>query len=355
MSFRPQLFTTLLLGLLLVGCQPQSGAPAAGDAKPATAPKGPPPVAVETAAVERSPITATITAVGTLQADESVVIRPEIAGRVTELAIDEGAAVRAGTVLLRLDDSILRAELAQAEADLALAKSDYERNVDLFKKGSGSARARDEATANLEATTARVALARARLDKTVVRAPFGGLLGLREVSVGDYVTPGQSIVNLEDVDPVKVDFRVPEVFLARLRAGQGLSVEVDAFAGRTFEGEVFALDPRIDAEGRSVALRARIANPDGVLRPGLFARVTLVTARREDALLVPEEAIFARGEQLFVYRVIEGKAELTPVRLGERQGARVEVTEGLAAGERVVSAGHHKLRPGAPVRAVDAG
>lgn len=342
-----------LFVLLLGACTPQGGNNAS--AGPAAAPKEPPPVAVEAMAVTRGPVSATITAVGTLQAEESVVIRPEIAGLVTEIAFDEGRPVARGATLIRLEDSILRAELAQAEADLALAKSDYERNLDLFKKGSGSARARDQATAELEATTARVALARARLDKTRIRAPFGGLLGLRQVSVGDYVTPGQEIVNLEDVDPVKVDFRVPEVFLSRLHAGQALSVEVDAFPGQTFTGEVYALDPRIEAQGRSIALRARIANPERVLRPGLFARVTLVTAQREDALLVPEEAVFAQGDQQFVYRISDGKAALTPVRLGDRQGALVEVVEGVAAGDQVVSAGHHKLRDGAPVRPVGAG
>ncbi|HEY5790293.1 MAG TPA: efflux RND transporter periplasmic adaptor subunit [Gammaproteobacteria bacterium] len=353
LTARPHLPAALLVLALLSACQP-ADTPAGGKPE-AAATKGPPPVAVETVTVATGQVSATITAVGTLQADESVVIRPEIAGLVTEISFAEGRPVERGATLVRLDDSILRAELAQAEADLAQARREYERNLDLFKKGSGSARARDEATAALEVNTARIALARARLDKTRIRAPFGGLLGLRAVSVGDYVTPGQALVNLEDVDPVKVDFRVPEVFLARLRPGQQLSLEVDAFPGQAFSGEVYALDPRIDAEGRSIALRARIDNLEGVLRPGLFARVQLVTARRDDALLVPEEAVFARGEQLFVYRVVDGKAVLTPVRLGTRQGAKVEVAEGLAAGEQVVSAGHHKLRPGAPVRPVNAG
>ena len=244
-------------------------------------------------------------------------------------------------------------ELDQAEADLSLAKSNYDRAIDIYRKGSGSARTRDESLAALQADTARVALARAKLGKTRLYAPFSGLLGLRQVSVGDYVTPGQAIVNLEDVDPVKVDFRVPETFLAKLRTGQTIRVQVDAFAGEVFEGKVYALNPRIDAQGRSVALRARIPNSEGKLRPGLFARVLLVTQQRDDALLIPEQAIFARGAESYVYVVREGKAVLTRIALGLRQGARVEVIEGLNAGDQVVSAGHLKLRDGAPVRPVE--
>lgn len=324
----------------------------AAEDKKAAPPKSPPPTGVEVATVTTGNVTATITAVGTLQADESVVIRPEIAGRVAEIHFAEGQPVAAGTLLLRLDDSVARAEYEQAEADLALAKSNYDRAIDLFKKGSGSARTRDETLAALQAANARVALARATLDKTRIVAPFSGLLGLRQVSIGDYLTPGQAIVNLEDVDPVKVDFRVPETFLARVHQGQSVQVQVDAFPDRNFSGEVYALDPRIDATGRSVALRARIANSEGLLRPGLFARVSLVTEQRDDALLIPEQAIFARGAESFVYVVHDGKAKLTRIALGLRQGAQVEVVEGLSAGDQVVSAGHLKLRDGAPVRPV---
>lgn len=323
----------------------------AEEKKPA-APQGPPPTGVEVATVEPGSVIATITAIGTLQADESVVIRPEIAGRVAKINFTEGQPVKAGELLFSLDDSIAQAEFDQAEADLALAKSNYDRAIDLFRKGSGSARSRDESLAGLQAATARLALARAKLDKTRIAAPFAGLLGLREVSVGDYVTPGHAIVNLEDVDPVKVDFRVPETFLAKLRTGQSIQVQVDAFANQVFEGEVYALNPRIDVEGRSVALRARIANPQGRLRPGLFARVTLVTEQRSDALLIPEQAIFARGAESFVFVVRDGKAALTRITLGVRQGVQVEVVEGLSAGDQVVAAGHLKLRDGAPVRVI---
>lgn len=339
--------------LIAVATLAVSGIGVTAEEKQPAPPQGPPPTGVEVAKVTPGSVAATITAIGTLQADESVIIRPEISGRVAVITFTEGQPVKEGTLLLRLDDSVHRAELDQAEADLALARSNYDRAIDLFRKGSGSARSRDESLAALQADTARLALARAKLDKTRIVAPFGGLLGLRQVSVGEYVTPGQAIVNLEDVDPVKVDFRVPEIFLARLRTGQSIQVQVDAFADEVFEGEVYALDPRIDAEGRSVALRARIANPEDKLRPGLFARVTLVTARRNDALLIPEQAIFARGTESYVYAVRDGKAVLTRIALGLRQGVQVEVVEGLSAGDQVVSAGHLKLRDGASVRLVE--
>lgn len=314
----------------------------------------PPPIPVEVATARQEPLAQELTAVGTLLADESVIIRPEIGGRISEILFEEGQRVERGALLFRLDNSIYQAELDQAQADLALSRRNADRAQELFRKGSGTARSLDEAAASLESNTARVALARARLAKTELRAPFAGVLGLRQVSVGDYVNPGQALVNLEDLDPVKVDFRVPETELARLRTGQALRIRVDAFPGRSFAGEVYALDPRIDAQARSVSLRARVGNPEAVLRPGLFARVALVVATDENAVLIPEQAVFPRGEQRLVYRVLDGKATLTPVLTGSRGNGLVQIREGLAAGDVVVTAGQIKLRDGAPVRPVNA-
>jgi len=312
-------------------------------------------IPVEAAPVRIEAVADEVSAVGTLRSNESVIVRPEIAGRISAIGFDEGEPVEAGQVLVSLDDSTHQAELADARAALKLAESNFRRLDELFDRGSTSARERDEALARLESTRAALQLSQARLDKTDVAAPFSGILGLRRVSPGDYVTPGQDLVNLEDIDPIKVDFRIPERFLASLSTGQHIRVRVDAFPGGVFDGEVYAIDPQIDPAGRSIAIRARIANPDRILRPGLFARVRLIVEERSDAMVVPEQAIVPRGERRYVFRVVDGKATLTEVRLGQRRAGDVEVLEGLGAGDVVVTAGQLKIRDGVPVTVLDAG
>lgn len=315
----------------------------------------PPAIPVEAVGVRTGAVATELTAVGSLRADESVIIRPEIAGRVAAVAFDEGQRVTAGQLLLRLDGTIQQAELDQAQAALVLAERNAQRAKELFAKGAGTARSVDETAAELQAATAQVALSKARLSKTELRAPFAGVVGLRQVSVGDYVTPGQALVNLEDLDPVKAEFRLPETTLALLRPGQAIRVGVDAFPDRSFEGEVYAIDPRVDPEGRSVVLRARLPNPQHLLRPGLFARVTLVVDRNPNALLVPEQAVFPRGERQFVYRVLDSKAVLTAVRTGQRREGQIAILEGVSASDTVVTAGQMKLRDGASVQIIDSG
>lgn len=326
--------------------------PAAGPAAGGGGGQGMP---VEAARVRIEAVADEVRAVGTLRSNESVIIRPEIAGRISAIDFDEGEPVEAGQVLVSLDDSTHQAELADARAALKLAESNFRRLDELFDRGSTSARERDEALARLESTRAALQLSQARLEKTDVIAPFAGILGLRRVSPGDYVTPGQDLVNLEDIDPIKVDFRIPERYLASLSTGQQIRVGVDAFPGRVFDGEVYAIDPQIDPAGRSIAIRARIANPDRILRPGLFARVRLVVEERPDAMVVPEQAIVPRGAQRYVFRVVDGMAALTEVRLGQRRAGNVEVLEGLGEGDVVVTAGQLKIRDGVPVNVLDTG
>jgi len=314
-----------------------------------------PVVPVEAVGVEVGTITDEVSAIGTLRSNESVIIRPEIAGRIAGIHFSEGEPTRIGALLFALDDAIYQAELTEAEASLLLAQRNYERAAELYTKGAGTARGRDEAEAVLQTDRARVVLAKARLEKTRISAPFDGILGLRQVSIGDYVTPGQDLVNLENIDPIKVEFRVPERFLSGLARGQGLRVTVDAFPGRAFEGEVYALDPRVDTAGRSVAIRARVPNSDRVLRPGLFARVNLAIESRKNALIVPEQAIVPRGDERFVFKVVDGKAVMTKVILGQRRTGRVEIVDGLEPGDVVVTAGQIKIRDGAPVKVVGEG
>lgn len=315
--------------------------PAAGDAAP-----GMP--------VEAQPVTIAtaediVEAVGTLQSNESVTVRPEIAGLVTDILFEEGGTVEKGDVLVRLDDSIPRAELAEAQAQLILTKANFERAESLYEKQTGTRRTLDEARAALKAAEAHVALAEARLAKTAINAPFAGSIGLRSISVGDYVVPGQDIVNLEDISTLKADFRVGETWLPMLRTGQEITVQLDSFPDRTFAGEVYAIDPRVDDAGRSILIRARVPNDEGSLVPGLFARVRLVVSSRENAILIPEQAIIPQKGQQFVYRVIDGKADMTPVEIGLRRKGTVEIKSGLSASDTVITAGQMKVQPGAPV------
>lgn len=293
-----------------------------------------------------------IRAVGTLRANEAVIVSPEIAGRIQSVRFAEGDEVKAGDVLVELDAAILKAELAKAQSDLTLANANHQRALTLARQGTGTLRARDEAVAAHQAAEANVALAQARLEKTTIVAPLSGVVGLRAVSVGAYVTPGDRIVELADIDPIKVDFRVPELVLASLRTGQPIRVTVDAVPGRTFEGEIYAIDPIVDANGRAVRLRARLPNKDRTLFPGLFARVQIVVDRRENSVLIPESAVFARGKERLVYRVVDGRAVQTLIELGQRSPGRVEVVSGLDADATVITAGHQQVRDGARVEIV---
>lgn len=307
---------------------------------------------VEAAAVETGPVRDQIEAVGDIIADESVVIRPEIAGQIEGIHFVEGSTVKKGELLFSLDDAILTAELADATAALELAKRNYERSKALFSRQVGTERTRDEALAAMQSGEAKVALARARLDKTKITAPFSGLVGFREVSLGAYVAAGTDLVRLVKTDPIEVDFRIPERFLSALSQGQEVDVHVDAYPGRQFKGTVFALDNVVDVNGRSIRVRARIANPQGLLRPGLFARVKLVTEVRRNAVMVPETAIVPDPKGEFVYRIIDGKAKKTSVKLGLRMAGKVEIVEGLGEGDVVVTAGQQKIRDGAPVQPI---
>ncbi|HEY0837244.1 MAG TPA: efflux RND transporter periplasmic adaptor subunit [Azospirillum sp.] len=329
------------------------GAPGAKPAGPGGPPGGMPPMPVEAVPVRVGTVARTVTSVGSLLSNESVVIRPEVAGRIAEIAFMEGQSVAKGAVLVRLDDSVARATLAQAQASIAFDRADLARAEELLSRNVGTARTRDQAHAKLLADQAAVQLAQAQLEKLTITAPFDGVLGLRKVSVGDVVQPGKDIVNLEAVDTLKLDFRVPEAYLPAVKAGQTLALAVDAFAGRTFAGEVYAIDPLIDVNGRALAVRARVPNPDRALRPGLFARVTLTLTVQNDAIIVPEQSIVAFGNDQFVFKVVDGKAVQSKVRLGDRRNAEVEITDGLKPGDVVVTAGQIKIRDGAPVMVVD--
>lgn len=309
---------------------------------------------VETVTADAQSLTDEVVVAGALRSNESVNVSVEIAGLISAIHFEEGEPVEEGALLFELDDSIWQAELDEAEARLALSQSNYERATELLERNVGTVANRDEARAELDTARAAAGLARARLEKTDIRAPFEGVLGLRRVSAGEYVTPGQPLVNLENLEPIKVDFRVAERYLPMLETGQEVGVTVDSLPGRSFSGEVTAIDPKVDPASRSVAVRAQASNEDRALRPGQFARVRLIVDRRDDAIVIPEQALVPRGEEFFVFKVVDGKAVMSPVEVGQRRAGEAEITTGLAAGDVVVTGGHQKIRDGAPVQPVDA-
>lgn len=311
-------------------------------------------VPVEAAKVTAAPMSEQVTAIGTLLSDESVTVSSEIPGRLKEIHFQEGQPVEKGVPLFTLDDSVYRAQLDDAEAKLKLAEQSYKRTSQLFSNKYATAQSADESASNLAVNTAAVELARVQLEKAHIVAPFSGIVGLRHVSVGEYITAGQGLVNLEAVNPVKADFRVPEKFLSAIRVGQTIRIKVDAFPKDSFEGKVYAIDPRLDVSGRSLLVRALVPNEDQRLRPGLFARVTVLLQLKEDALSVPEQAIVPQGDSQYVFKIVDGKVRLTKVVTGTRREGRVEIVEGLSVGDEVVTAGQLKIRDGTPVSVVHA-
>ncbi len=344
-----RLLTIVVLGVVLAsGAYVYFGQPSGGQSADAPSQRQFA-IPVELTVVETAPFIEREVAVGSLASDEAVIMRSEIADRVARIGFDEGQDVAEGDLLITIDDSIYRAEFNQADARLKLSQANYDRALDLERRGAGTQRALDEAISKLQEDQATLDLARARLERTEIRAPFSGVIGIRKVSPGDYITAGQEIVNLEAIDPIKVAFQVPEVLLSVVRTGQSVMVSVDAYPGEQFAGEVYAIDPRIESSGRSVNLRATVSNPDGRLRPGLFARVAIIFERRENAMMIPERALVPIQSRQNVFVVENGIATLRVVTTGGRIDGLVEILTGLEPGMTIVSAGQIKLRDGTPV------
>ena len=295
-----------------------------------------------------------VTAVGSLLAEESVVIRPEIAGRIVKIHFAEGQSINAGAPLVSMDTSDLRAKLAANDADVTVNRQRFDRVRNMAGQKFMSQQAVEEASSNLARAQALKQETMAQLAKAEIRAPFKGVLGLRKVSSGAYLKAGEDIVNLEDIGSLKLDFRVPEAFLSKIAKDQEVNVRVDAFPKDTFNGKIFAIEPAIDTQTRTVLLRARVPNAEGKLKPGLFARVNLILERRGTALVVPEEAIVPKGNLSLVVKVVDGKAEFVPVKIGRRRPGEVEIVEGLKVNDTVVTDGQMKLQPGAPVTVMGA-
>ncbi len=335
-------------GAALLGWQFLKPSPIAAQTKPAStaskSDRAKRPVTVNAVPAVEATIEDRVTAVGSLLAAQSVSLAPEVDGRVVEIGAKDGQAVLANDLLFRLDDSVTEAELAQSEAELGLARADLKRARNLAKNSFVSERSREEAAANVKVLRAKLQVVRARLAKARIRAPFDGQLGLIKVNLGEYVKSGAALVRLDDLSSLKLDLRVPERLLARVRTGQTIRVTFDAYPEREFVAAVETIDTAIDSVGRSLIVRGRLANPDRLLRPGMFARARLVLGARDTAVMVPEESVLASAKGQYVFAVRDGKAQRQMVKTGIRQGGRIEIVDGVSAGELVVTAGQVKLR-----------
>ncbi|MEO1365667.1 MAG: efflux RND transporter periplasmic adaptor subunit [Acidobacteriota bacterium] len=286
---------------------------------------------------------------GELRANEEVELRAEEDGRVVGLFFDEGERVSAGELLVKINDADLQAERRRVEVQRQLAAQREERTRKLLAERTISQELYDEANGRLQVLDAELELIAARIDRTEIHAPFAGVVGLRQVSEGSYLTSSRAVATLQSLDPIKIDFAVPEKYAAEV--APGATVELDV-AGQTesFTGRVYAVEPRIDAATRTVQVRARAPNPQRRLLPGAFVKVRLVLESLDDAVLVPSIALIPGLEATTVYVAEAGQAQPRQVTVGRRTADRVQILEGIEPGDRVIVSGLQRLRPGLAVR-----
>jgi membrane fusion protein (multidrug efflux system) len=309
-------------------------------------------IPVEVSAVRTGTLVRSIKAVGTLCAYQSVVIRPEITGRVTNISYIDGRPIQKDELLLTLDDSIPKAALEAALANFTLSQAEYKRADSLVKQQALSATDRDTAFAKLQVDQAQVDQAKAHLAKMTLRAPFAGTVGVTRVNVGDFVNPGQAIIDLVQLSPIFVDFHIPEIYIKDIQLNQKIEISTSIFKDQINEGMITAIDPAIDPVTHSIYIRGQTLNTTGVLRPGLFVTVNIIIGQYDNTLFISDEALIPQQDKQFVYRVENNKAVLTEVVLGERQNNEVVVLEGLNPNDVVITAGQIKLQPGAPVHPI---
>jgi membrane fusion protein (multidrug efflux system) len=331
------------------GASTVPGSPAGAAGPPGRGGGGGPPVAVVVAPVRSERLSFELEALGTARANESVEVTAKVANQVTAVRFQEGQQVRRGDTLVELDGAQARADLAVAEAALAESRSQYQRSRELYSTRVLSESQIEQIEATFKANEARVAAARSRVGDTVVRAPFAGRVGLRRVSVGSLISPGTVITTLDDTATIKLDFTIPETYLSAVQPGLEITARSVAYPEADFAGRVASVDSRVDPSTRSVTVRAMLPNPQGLLKPGMFLTVRLARGA-VDALLVPEEALVPEQGDVFVFLLRDGAVEKRRVRLGQRRVGDVQVLEGVAAGDLVVTEGTQKLRDGASVR-----
>jgi membrane fusion protein (multidrug efflux system) len=336
-----------LLALALGGCNKAESAGQPGGGKGGGG--GPPAMPVEVAVARTDTVIDAILATGQMEAMQSIELRPDIEGRIASILIREGAVVARGTPLFKVDDAELKAQVDRAEADRDLARQSLARTRDLLAQKASSQSELERAEATARSNEAQLALLTTRLDRTVVRAPFGGAVGQRFVSLGDYVTTDTKLVSLQTVSPQRAVFQVPERYAQELKVGQQVTFRVAALRGEEFRGRVDFVDPAVQLPGRTITVKALVPNLKGQLQPGMFIEVRLATAVRPQAVVVPEDAIIPLQGSNYVWVVINGKATRREVDIGVRTPGFVEAKSGVQAAEQVVVGGQERLGEGTPV------
>ena len=313
-----------------------------------------PPIPVEIAGVNNQRVVDKYAAVGTLQASEEVTIVSEIDATVVSLPFDEGGYVKKGDLIAQLDDSQLSADEMRTEALYNQSNSSYERIKAVVENNAATKQSLDDAYAAYKVAEANYKLAKAKLSKTKILAPFDGIIGARQVSVGTFLRAGQKITELANLDQIRVSFSAPEKYLAQLKRNSTVNVTSPVYPGYSINGQIIAIEPILDPSTRNLQIVARMQNPGQKFRPGMSANVAVVLSENKNALTIPNEAVFASGDQSFVFVVKpDSTVAQTPISLGLQMADVVEVKNGLSEGMEVVRAGHQKLFNGAKVMPIN--
>ena len=331
------------------------GAGGAGEAQAAGGPGGAggpgamPPMPVDADSARRQAVTDAVRALGRIEAMQAIDLRPDAEGRISELLFQEGQYVAKGAPLIRIDDAMLRAQAERARAERDLARQQLDRVRRLREQNASAPADLERAEAANRAAAASLALLELQIARSVVRAPFAGVVGQRFVSAGDWVNTGTRLLTLQTVDPQRAVIEVPERHAVRLKRGQWVDFTVAAEPERLFRAQVDFIDPVVQTTSRSIVVKARTPNPDRVLRPGMFIEARLATAVRGDAVVVPEDAVQPLRTANVVWAVKDGKASRRVVTLGARSAGIVEVVSGVEPGELVVVGGLERMAEGMPI------
>lgn len=311
-----------------------------------------PEVAVEAEEIETTDFEQFLHTVGTLRSNQTVTIKPEIDGKVQNIYVKSGQFVQKGDPLVQINDRAYKAQVKDAEAKLKLAQAKHERAKLLQKRGAGKKTDREEAFASMLVAEAEVEKAKSQLDKTTILSPFEGYLGMIDINIGQYLKVGEDLITLDDTDPIKVDFRIPERLLTKISVGDLVTLEIEGFEGNLFEAEIESIDTVVDPLGHSIRVRASFENIDNELRPGLFADVKIKTETHKNVVVIRESSVESLGNQEFVYVIEDGVAKQRGIKTGERNGEQVEVLRGLTPGQKVIYAGQMKIQHNFPVYVV---
>jgi len=339
----------VLMIAVIAGCNKAESAGEGGGGGPGGG--GPPAMPVEAATARADTVVDAILATGQIEAMQSIELRPDVEGRLVQILVREGSPVAEGTALFKIDDAELKAQVAQIEAERDLARQSLARTRDLLQQKASSQAELERAEATMRSNEAQLERLKTRLARTLVRAPFAGVMGQRFVSLGDYVTTDTRLAALQTVSPQRATFQVPERYAEQLDPGQSVTFRVAALPGREFTGKVDFVDPIVQLPGRTIMVKARVPNPRRELQAGMFIEARLATATRPNAVVIPEDAVLPLQGSNFVWVVADGKATRRQVELGVRTPGFVEVKSGVERAEQVVVGGQERLAEGAPVQA----